>query len=69
TGLTEQMFSSSSNFLFIEPMVVLLNPPPEITRAFGKFSHEPSIWAVRCFIIPSSSTSGGGRKSSSLDMA
>ncbi|MCI76199.1 hypothetical protein A2U01_0097468, partial [Trifolium medium] len=28
-----------------------------------------TIWAVRCFIIPSSSASGGGRKSSSLDMA
>ncbi|MCI66784.1 hypothetical protein A2U01_0088042, partial [Trifolium medium] len=50
-------------------MVFLLNPPPEITRAFGKFSHEPSIWAVRCFISPSSSELGGGRKSSAFDMA
>ncbi|MCI59208.1 hypothetical protein A2U01_0080463, partial [Trifolium medium] len=45
------------------------NPPPEITRAFGKFSHEPSIWVVRCFISPSSSEPGEGKKSSSLDMA
>ncbi|MCI83855.1 hypothetical protein A2U01_0105131, partial [Trifolium medium] len=35
----------------------------------GKFSHEPSIWAVRCFISPSSSELEGGRKSSGLDMA
>ncbi|MCI56264.1 hypothetical protein A2U01_0077515, partial [Trifolium medium] len=68
-GFIEHTLSSSSNFLFIDPMVVLLKPPPVITRDLGKFSHDPSIWAVRCFNSPSSSGSQGGRKSSSLVMA
>jgi hypothetical protein len=30
---------SSSNFLFTDPMVSLLKPPPEMTIAEGKCSH------------------------------
>ncbi|MCI75220.1 hypothetical protein A2U01_0096488, partial [Trifolium medium] len=44
-GFTEHTLSSSSNFLFMDPMVVLLNPPPVITRDLGKFSHDSSMWA------------------------
>ncbi|PNX66527.1 hypothetical protein L195_g063093, partial [Trifolium pratense] len=60
TGVTEQMFSSSSNFLFTEPRVILLSPPPVITSALGKFSHEPFRWALKCLMSAPSSDPGDG---------
>ncbi|CAJ2661597.1 unnamed protein product [Trifolium pratense] len=50
-------------------MVTLLIPPPVITIALGKFSHEPFICALKCLMSASSSDPGEGRGISGAEMA